>query len=162
MDIEIRRPIATDGHHVNQLVKSISELDNNSTYCNLLQCSHFSDTSAIAVTDEEVLGFISGYAKPEQPDTLFVWQVAVSSTARGQGLATKLLKDILQRTRTAPFRYIETTITEDNDASWALFNSIARAYEAPLDRSLMFDRMQHFNDEHDSELLARIGPLHGA
>lgn len=162
MDIEIRRPSATDGHHVNQLVMSIPQLDDNSTYCNLLQCSHFADTSAIAVTDEEVLGFISGYAKPEQPDTLFVWQVAVSSTARGQGLASKLLKNILQRTRTAPFRYIETTITADNEASWALFRSIARAYDAPLNRSLMFDRAQHFNDEHDSELLARIGPLHNS
>ena len=162
MDIEIRRPIATDGHHINQLIKSIPELDDNSTYCNLLQCSHFSDTSAIAVTDEEVLGFISGYAKPEQPDTLFVWQVAVGDTARGQGLASKLLKDILKRARTAPFRYIETTITEDNAASWGLFKSIARTFDAPLERSLMFDRIQHFCDEHDSELLARIGPLSNA
>jgi len=159
MDIEIRRPSATDGHNVNQLVESISELDNNSTYCNLLQCSHFSDTSAIAVTDEDTLGFISGYTKPDQPDTLFVWQVAVSSAARGQGLAGKLLNNILERSRPTPFRYIETTITVDNEASWALFRSIARKHDAPLNSSLLFDRSQHFNDQHDSELLARIGPF---
>lgn len=160
MDIEIRRPSTTDGYDVNQLVTSIPQLDDNSAYCNLLQCSHFAGTSAIAVTDEEVLGFISGYTKPDQPDTLFVWQVAVSSTARCQGLASKLLKHILQRTRTSPFRYIETTITADNEASWALFSSIARNYDAQLNRSLLFDRSQHFGDQHDSELLARIGPLH--
>ncbi len=40
-----------------------------------------------------------------------------------------------------------------------MFKRLAENFDAPLERSVMFDRVIHFNDEHDSELLARIGPL---
>jgi L-2,4-diaminobutyric acid acetyltransferase len=159
LGVILRKPIAEDGTSVHQLITRIPELDSNSCYCNLLQCTHFSDTSIIAERDAETLGFISGYIKPQSPETLFIWQVAVSSSARGNGLGGKMLQNLLERKENASITHIETTITESNDASWALFNSLAGRYCAPIERSVIFDRATHFNDEHDSELLARIGPL---
>lgn len=159
MDIEIRNPAATDGSSVNQLVLNIPELDDNSTYCNLLQCTHFSETSAIAMRENEVVGFISGYQLPDSPDVLFIWQVAVSPAARGQGLGSAMLEHIIERPQCRSIRFLETTITEDNAASWALFERLARRYSAPLQRSAMFDRIEHFHDKHDTEFLARIGPF---
>ena len=159
LGVILRKPTAEDGQSVHQLITQTPELDSNSCYCNLLQCSHFSDTSIIAEKQGVVLGFISGYLKPAQPQTLFIWQVAVSSEARGQGLGSRMLQQLVGRKESAGITHLETTITESNDASWALFNRLSEHFDAPLERSVMFDRVTHFNDQHDSELLVRIGPL---
>lgn len=161
-DIRLRSPNATDGMSVHQLIDRCQPLDPNSSYCNLLQCTHFSDTCVIASSandEQDVYGFISGYIKPAAPDTLFVWQVAVDSRARGQGLASKMLDAILSRPALNEVRFIETTITADNDASQRLFQAFARRYQTEHEVNEFFDRQRHFKDQHDSELLHRIGPI---
>jgi L-2,4-diaminobutyric acid acetyltransferase len=155
----LRKPSAEDGYPVNKLISETSELDSNSCYCNLLQCSHFSGTSIVAEYNGDVVGFISGYHQPQATSTLFIWQVAIASKARSQGLASKMLQALIERNDNALVSYIETTITAENSASWALFSRLARDLDTTLERSLIFDRADHFNDEHDSEFLARIGPL---
>ena len=157
--VTLRKPTDIDGLSVHQLITQTPELDGNSCYCNLLQCSHFAETSILAEREGEVQGFISGYLKPSHPETLFIWQVAVGRNARGMGLGSQMLQELLGRKELASVTHLETTITEDNAASWALFTRLAKHLNASLERSPMFDRMTHFNDEHDSELLVRIGSL---
>jgi len=55
----------------------------------------------------ELVGFVSGYILPNKVDTLFVWQVAVSEKARGQGLAKKMVSSLLERSNCSGVRYIE-------------------------------------------------------
>lgn len=159
MDLCFRAPDSRDGADVHRLVSQCPPLDTNSMYCNLLQCSHFADTSVAVSHGDELVGFISGYLIPERPNTLFVWQVAVSETARGQGLAGRMVEHILSRPVCADVEFLETTVTPDNDASWGLFQGVARRLNTDLNRSVMFDRQQHFKGDHDSEMLARIGPF---
>lgn len=154
-----RKPEKTDGMRVHQLVQQCPPLDPNSSYCNLLQCTHFADTCIIAERDQRVAGFISGYIKPNSNDTLFIWQVAVSESYRGCGLASQMLTHLLGRERNQDIRFIETTVTEDNAGSWALFEKLATSLRAPLKRSSYFDQYDHFHGQHASELLARIGPF---
>ncbi|ARU55532.1 GNAT family acetyltransferase [Oleiphilus messinensis] len=158
-NITFRPPSALDGAQVHRLVSLCPPLDPNSMYCNLLQCSHFSDTSVAAVSDDVLVGFISGYLIPNQSETLFIWQVAVGEQARGQGLAGRMIEQILLRSACSDVRYLNTTITESNQASWRLFESIARRLGAELNSSVYFDRDQHFAGDHDSEMLVRIGPF---
>lgn len=160
-NIVLREPRATDGAALHQLVAACPPLDPNSMYCNLLQCADFADTSVAAERDGALVGFISGYIPPRRPDTLFVWQVAVSSAARGAGLGKRMLNHLLERTAPRGVRYMDTTITEDNAASWALFRSLARDRDAACRSQVHFDRVRHFGDSHDSELLLRIGPFSG-
>src|SRR3546814_13200500 len=75
--VHYRPPRKTDGTRIWALIRSIAALDDNSLYCNLLQCSHFAGTCALAEIDGRAVGWISGYLPPEKPDTLFVWQGAV-------------------------------------------------------------------------------------
>jgi len=124
-----------------------------------LQCSHFSGTSVAATYQGELVGFISGYLVPERSNTLFIWQVAVDKKARGQGLATRMLENILARPQCSKVNAIETTITESNQASWALFNRLASKLNTQLHSSVMFDRTQHLDNSHDTEMLVKIGPL---
>ncbi|WP_053982087.1 diaminobutyrate acetyltransferase [Marinagarivorans algicola] len=156
------RPEVTDGMLVHTLVQHCPPLDTNSSYCNLLQCSHFADTCITAKRAGELIGFISGYRLPNQPHTLFIWQVAVSSDARGCGLASQMLLQLLARPSCQGVQQIETTITSDNAGSWALFTKLAKQLDAPLTRHTHFERDTHFAGQHDSELLARIGPISSA
>ena len=158
--IVLTKPSAADGMAVNKLVASCPPLDTNSAYCNLLQASHFSETSVAArFEDGEIAGFVSGYIIPNQPNTLFVWQVAVSEKARGQGLAKKMVLSLLERSSCSDVRYIETSITATNEGSWALFRRLAKQLEAPLEESILFDKQDHFKGQHDTEHLVKIGPF---
>jgi len=158
-NILLSPPESTDGSAVSELINRCPPLDANSRYCNLLQCSHFDNTSVIAKAEGKTVGFISGYILPQADNTLFIWQVAVDSPARGTGLAQKMIRDIIKRPACANVTHIETTITSDNNASWSLFERIAKHYDAPLVRSVMFDRTHHFAGAHDTEMLVKIGPL---
>ena len=56
-------------------------------------------------------------------------------------------------------RFIETSITPGNEASWRLFTGFATELQAEMARSVMFDREQHFLGAHETEHLVRIGPI---
>ena len=157
--LSIRKPKKADGARVWNLIKSIEKLDDNSMYCNLLQCSHFAGTCALAEMDGEPVGWISGYRPPESPDTLFVWQVAVHPDARGRGVAKRLIRELLQRPECRQVRHIHSTITRDNKASWALFRAIADDLDAPMVDDAHFEREEHFDGAHATEHLVEIGPF---
>ncbi|WP_077529857.1 diaminobutyrate acetyltransferase [Vreelandella utahensis] len=157
--IELRQPKDTDGYRLHRLIAECPPLDPNSIYCNLLQCSHFAETGVAAELDGELVGFISAYIPPTKPDTVFVWQVAVHEKARGTGLGKRMLRFIVERPACRGVRFMDTTITEDNEASWGLFRSFARDLGAETQQSVFFDSEAHFGGQHDSEILFRIGPF---
>ncbi len=155
----IRLPRGTDGPAIWSLIKAQPTLDDNSLYCNLLQATHFGGTCALAEQDGKIVGWLSGYIPPDQPDTLFVWQVCVDQAARGQGVGYRLVADVLSRPACGHVSMLECTITNDNEASWALFTSIARRLGAQLQQAEHFMRDDHFAGQHDSEFAVRIGPF---
>lgn len=157
--LTIRNPKPTDAISVHNLIRASAFVDDNSPYLYLLVCSHFAKTSAIAERNGETVGVISGYIPPEQPDTLFVWQVAVDPMMRRQGLARTMLKSMLLGEACKNVQFIDTTVTADNSASRRLFTSFANKLDCPLNESVMFDRKEHFLNLHDSEHLLRIGPF---
>ena len=155
----LREPESRDGVALHALIAACPPLDQNSVYCNLLQCTHFASTSVVAEKHGELVGAISGYRVPERPDTLFVWQVAVGEDARGEGLASRMLAHLVDREGSADINYMETTITGDNQPSWSLFERFASDREAALEHHVLFERTAHFADQHPSEHLLRIGPI---
>jgi L-2,4-diaminobutyric acid acetyltransferase len=159
---EFRTLAPADGMALHRLVRACPPLDPNSLYCNLLQCSHFRHTSIAAFSNGDLLGSITGYCIPERADTLFVWQVAVHPSARGQGLARTMLRNLLERMAKQGIRYFETSITPGNEASWKLFSGFAAEQHADMVRSVMFEHALHFAGEHETEYLFRIGPFASA
>ncbi|WP_410709714.1 diaminobutyrate acetyltransferase [Brevibacterium sp. SIMBA_078] len=130
-------------------------LDLNSSYSYLLWCRDFADTSVIARIDGEPAGFITGYTRPENPDTLMIWQVAVNENFRGHGLASTMLHELADRTGALR---METTITEDNAASNRLFQAFAEKRGAGFGRRPLFTP-DLYPDGHDTEYLYEIAPL---
>lgn len=154
-----RRPVAADGAAVTALIAQCPPLDTNSAYCNLLQCTHFADSCIIAEQDGAVAGWVSGYRPPSEPDSFFVWQVAVAPAARGQRLAARMIEALLDRPSADGVTLLITTVTEDNGPSWALFEGLARQWSTTITRSALFHSDTHFAGAHATEWLARIGPL---
>jgi L-2,4-diaminobutyric acid acetyltransferase len=157
--ITLGAPTPEDGPAVHALVRSCPPLDENSAYCNALQCTHFAATSVLARRDGAPAGWVSAYRKPDAPDTLFVWQVAVSPDARGLGLGSRMLEALLGRAACRGVRRLETTITGSNAASWALFRRFAERIGAPMTRQPWLLEGAHLPSGAPTEHLVAIGPF---
>nr|WP_244430357.1 diaminobutyrate acetyltransferase [Roseivivax halodurans] len=154
--VTFRKPVREDGAQIFELIRECKPLDENSMYCNLLQSDHFRDTCVVAEKDGDIVGWISAYVTPHDPDTVFVWQVAVSAAARGLGLGTRMLSALMAREETSDCKRMQTTITLDNDASWALFRKFADRSNADLTSDAHFTRDTHFAGEHATEHMVTI------
>jgi L-2,4-diaminobutyric acid acetyltransferase len=151
----IDRPSTEDAAAIWRIARDSGKLDLNSSYAYLLWCHDFADTSAVARVDGDVAGFVIGYRRPVAPDTVVVWQIAVDAGQRGKGTAAALLDALVERTGV---RQVETTITPDNEASNALFRSLADRWDAHMRVAGEFAAGE-FPDDHETEVLYRIGPL---
>src|SRR5690606_19011924 len=101
----------------------------------------------------DIVGFLSAYCKPAAPDVLFVWQVAVHSTMRGQGVGRRLLTELVSRPYCSNVQTIETTIGPTNQGSWALFDSFAATLGAPSARATIFHEEDFGDEGHEEEQL---------
>jgi L-2,4-diaminobutyric acid acetyltransferase len=163
-DLRIDRPSVADGAALWRIAKESGTLDLNSSYSYLLWCRDFAGTSAVARSEGgEPVGFVTGYVRPEAPETLLVWQVAVDGAYRGRGLAAALLDGLTARVAAErPLTTVETTITPGNTASERLFTSYAARHGADVTREVLFDTGLFPDGPHDPEVLYRIGPLTSA
>jgi L-2,4-diaminobutyric acid acetyltransferase len=152
----LRKPVPEDGADIWALIRACKPLDENSMYCNLIQCDHFRDTCVLAQLAGKPAGWISAYVMPNDPETLFVWQVAVSEAARGTGLGALMLKHLLGREECAGVTRIQTTITRSNRASWALFRKFATQQRAGFSAQAYFGEALHFRGHHDTEYMVTI------
>jgi diaminobutyrate acetyltransferase len=155
---EIDSPVVADGPALYRITCDSGVLDVNSAYVYLLWCRDFSRTSAVARFDGVAGGFVTGYVRPEAPDTLVVWQVAVDGSHRGEGVAGKMLHHLVDRLLPAGVCYLEATISADNAASISLFSGLARDRSTEIHRSPLFPA-DLFPEGHLSEDLYRIGPF---
>lgn len=78
---------------------------------------------------------------------------------RGQGLAIKMMMDILKRKETESVEFIETTVTPSNQASRSLFGKLASKLNTDLQKSTFFTSDLFGESNHEEELLLQIGPL---
>lgn len=155
----LREPRPGDAAALWRLVRDGGSLDLNSPYVYLLICTDHAATSVVA-TDEhdEPIGFVAAYRPPPDPEAAFVWQIGVATRARGQGLAKRLVKAMLSRDANDDAKVLTATVTPDNEASLALFRSLASELSADLEENERFPA-EVFPEGHEPEVELRIGPL---
>ncbi len=134
-------------------------LDLNSPYCYLMLSEHFRSTCAVAVEQGELCGFVTGFRVPDEPSTLFIWQITVAPERRGRRIASALLDHLADRPVVPRLRWLEATITPSNDASAATFRRFARSRSAEYAESPLFAAEQFPGGAHEAELRVRIGPF---
>lgn len=158
-DVIFRQPRRQDGGALHDLVAACPPLDLNSRYAYLLLCEHHADTSVLAELDGRLVGAITAYIPPQQPDTLFVWQVAVASEQRGKGLGASMLQHLLHDcVERQGLRWMETTISPGNQASHKLFTSFALRQGAGCSIATLFAASDFGASGHEEERLYKIGP----
>lgn len=156
--IALRTPTVADGPALWKMALDSVTLDVNAPYAYLLWCRDFAASSVIAEVSGAPAGFITGYRRPDQPQTLMVWQVAVNDAHRGMGLAGRMLDHLATALVADGGTHLETSITPDNEASRRLFGAFARRWAAELECSELFEASL-FPESHLAEELFRIGPL---
>ncbi|QNE78106.1 diaminobutyrate acetyltransferase [Streptomyces finlayi] len=151
-----------DGAAIWRIARDSEVLDLNSSYSYLLWCRDFAATSVVARDENgDAIAFVTGYIRPDRPQTLVIWQVAVDQAHRGKGLAASLLDALTARVATDQgLVSVETTITPDNTASGRLFTSYAHRHDVGLEREVLFDGGLFPEGTHLPEVLHRIGPFH--
>jgi L-2,4-diaminobutyric acid acetyltransferase len=157
--ITLRAPSVTDGARAFALVRDAGNLEPNTLYAYLLLCTHFADTCLIAERQGECVGFVAAYRPPTHNDAVFVWQIGVSEAARGRGLAKRMLNALVEQPGCRGVRFVEATVAPSNLPSRALFESFARAHDAPCDVSTGFAAPHFAPHVHEAEALYRIGPF---
>jgi len=158
-DVHLRMPELGDGRAVHELIGRCPPLDLNSTYNYFLLCSHFTDTCVVGEHQGAVASFLSAYRLPRDPETLFIWQVAVDASLRGRHMAGRMLETVLARPVCAEVRYLETTVSPSNRASRRVFERFAEATGAPWHEEVFLTQEDFGGDEHEEEILFRIGPI---
>lgn len=163
--LTLRAPTAADAGSIWHAVRRSGVLEPNSSYAYVLLCTHFADTSIVAIArnddidDEELAGFVVGYRPPGAADTLFVWQVGVTQAWQGRGLGKRMLSELLSRPAQAEVRYLEATVEPSNEPSRRLFTAVARQVGADYEVSDHFGSDLFAEQGHGSEDLFRIGPF---
>lgn len=157
-DIIFRNPKIDDGAAIWRIVKDSGILDPNSAYLYLLLCKDFTDTCVVAERGTEVVGFVTGYRPPGRESAIFLWQVGVAESCRGQGLGKRLLAAFLRNPGARGATLLETTISPSNKASQALFKAVARDLGTNIERKPCFSASQFPEAGHEDEDLYLIGP----
>lgn|SRR5690625_11518 len=126
-DAVFRPPTAADGNRMWEIARDSGVLDLNSPYAYVLWGAEFSASSIVVEVEGRVVGFVTGFLRPSEPDTIFVWQVGVDADQRGKGLAARLLHRLMDRTEAEHGTVrLRTTISPDNEASKRTFGAVAR------------------------------------
>jgi L-2,4-diaminobutyric acid acetyltransferase len=118
----------------------------------------FAKTSVAAFLDNQLVGFVSAYYPPNEPRTLFVWQVVVSQFLRDLGLGKKMLHWLIAQPACQQAIKLVTAIGIKNTVSWSMFDSFARDIGALPIKSFVTPlsaKQQAAPDEY----LLRISPL---
>lgn len=149
-----------DGKDIWEIAKASGTLDLNSPYHYLIMCRHFGLTGLVAETQGRIVGFVTAYIPPETPDTLFVWQVAVDESARGSGIAKRMLVRVFENAKAVGVRYLSATITPSNQASINLFTAVARELKADfMFEGEFFSAADFGPNVHEPEVFFQIGPV---
>ncbi|WP_334313187.1 diaminobutyrate acetyltransferase [Terrihalobacillus insolitus] len=157
--IVFKKPTVEDGAEMWELVDK-STLDQNSAYKYIMMCEFFSETCVVAKQEGKLVGFVTAFIPPERKDVVFVWQIGVDPSQQGNGIASKLLTELITRKACQNVRFVEATVTPSNKASKSLFRRFARDNQTKCRVSECFSEDLFPSDEHEEELSFRIGPIH--
>jgi L-2,4-diaminobutyric acid acetyltransferase len=160
-DTEVRNVRPSDAAEMWRLVRRSEALDLNSPYAYLLLCRHHGRTCLVAEEEDRLVGFVTAYVPPAEPDVVFVWQIAVAASHRRRGLARRLIQQLLDRCPEA--RFVECTVTPSNAASLRLFRDLAaaRGAEFSLTPGFAVGDFPPESPAHEQEDVVRIGPFDG-
>jgi L-2,4-diaminobutyric acid acetyltransferase len=152
--LEYRLARLEDGPALWTLARS-NGLDENSPYAYLLWTEYFRSTTIVAADDRDAaVGFVMAFLRPDEPSTVFVWQIGVAADHRRRGIAGRLLDELFEQTGA---KVVEATVTPSNSASETLFRRFGARHGLSVSVEPLFGE-ELFPPGHEAEHRFRIGP----
>ena len=148
----IRKIKKSDAKEIYKLIKKSKTLDLNSQYLYLLLSTHFKNSCAIAKHKNKIVALVLGYYLPDNPKTLFIWQVATNKKYRGKNLAFKLINNIYKRKK---IDRLIATVSPSNFASNRVFEKFAKSVNSKIKKRMYF-KEELFIGTHEDEILYKI------
>jgi L-2,4-diaminobutyric acid acetyltransferase len=158
ISFHFRAAQSRDGAALWRLARATGTLELNSAYFYMVFATDFARTCLVAEHEGQVIGMVVGYQPPDQPDTAFVWQVGLLPEHQGRGLGLQLLQHWLDLPALSACRFVTATVADDNPASQALFQRLARTHGVACEVRPHFTT-DMFPQAHSPEPLFRVGPL---
>lgn len=155
----VRPPTVEDASAMWRLVRDSGALDLNSPYSYLILCQHFAETCLVAEKAGEIVGFVTAYRPPTALNVIFVWQIGVSQSMRGQRVGLTLLEALVRKEAAHGVSFLEATVTPSNTPSQALFRALARRFHTNCVETPGFSPQLFPEGSHEAEDLFRIGPF---
>lgn len=154
--LRFEAPTPDDGPAIAALVARSRGLDPNSPYAYVMLCDVFRSTVVVARDGRDaIVGFVSGFRRPDDPGVLFLWQIAVDEDARGRGMGAALLDAFVSTEGARGALHLETTVTPDNTSSLAMFERFAARSGSSFDRVGRYEAAW-LGDHHAPEDLYRM------
>jgi L-2,4-diaminobutyric acid acetyltransferase len=157
-DISFQSPTLAHVKEITRLVDGTDHLDRNSDYAYALWCTDFAANSAVAIRDDKVIAFLTGYRRPTAPDTYFLWQTAAEPRHGVPNLGLKLILYAVDREIGKGARAVEASVDETNTSIVILMKSLKRRLGGELFKSVLFssEMLSTDKDEHHDEILYRV------
>jgi L-2,4-diaminobutyric acid acetyltransferase len=116
----------------------------------------FHETSVLAEMNGELLGRITGYLLPYDPETLFIWHIEVSDAAPGTALSMRMLRHLLQQKSCAGVTRVQTVISSDDEAPWLQFRQFAGKQNTSMDIQPYYTQALEPHKRHENDNLVTI------
>lgn len=157
-DVTFESPNLSHVKEITRLVDSTHRLDRNSDYAYALWCSEFAENSAVALRDGKVIAFLTGYRRPTDPKTYFLWQTAAEPRHGVPNLGLKLIQYAVEREIQKGARAVEASVDDTNTSIVMLMKGLCRRLGGDLTTDVLFpsSMLSNGDDEHHDEILYRI------
>ena len=123
--LRFRAPQASDAAEISLLLKESGAPTHSELHRSLLQSDQFRETCGVVEIAGDIVGWISAYLPPFDPESLYVWQIAVSKKARGLGVAHRMLLDLMNRDICDGVRRLQISIRFDDPDGWEFIQRYA-------------------------------------
>jgi len=130
----IRNCNVGDLESIKKLVEQSKPLILHTTYTYWVLFYFFNDSCFVMEDKSKFVGFVSGMKSTALKDTFFVWQIGIILEYRGKGRASELLEKIVSRAKEMNCKKIQFSIEPDNELSYNLFSSFAKAKGLTVER----------------------------
>ncbi|WP_299704755.1 diaminobutyrate acetyltransferase [uncultured Tateyamaria sp.] len=160
--VRFQSPNLVHAPSIIELVNETPSLDSNSEYAYALWCTHFAEQSVVALRDDEVIGFLTGFRSPGRPDTYFLWQTATKPRHGVAGLGVDMIDYAVRREIKRGASRIEASVDDQNKAIRLLMKSLAKRLKGRIEEELLFpgSLLAGQRDAHHDETLMRICLVH--
>lgn len=156
--VQFQSPDLSHARDIISIINTTDRLDTNSHYVYALWCSHFASHSVVALREDEVIGFLTGFRSPMHPESYFLWQTATRPRHGVAGLGVDMIDFAVRREIANGATRIEASVDSENTAIRLLMKTLAKRHGGRIEEELLFPGalLAEGGEAHHDEMLMRI------